>query len=65
MRATPSNEISTLSITPGRSLLFKDQHYFLITTAVSMIRKGRVPWVAKGDAVGQARFISKLFGLAT
>ena len=32
--------------------------------AVSMIRKGRVRWVAKGDAVGQARFISKLFGLA-
>jgi transposase, IS6 family len=32
--------------------------------AVSMIRKGRARWVAKGDAVGQARFINKLFGLA-
>ena len=32
--------------------------------AVSMIRKGRARWVARGDAVGQARFISKLFGLA-
>ena len=32
--------------------------------AVSMIRKGRARRVAKGDAVAQARFISKLFGLA-
>ena len=32
--------------------------------AVNMTRKGRVRWVAKGDAVGQARFISKLFGVA-
>ena len=32
--------------------------------AVSMVRKGRARWVVKGDAVGQARFISKLFGLA-
>ena len=32
--------------------------------AVSMIRKGRARWVAKGDAVAQARFISRLFGLA-
>ena len=32
--------------------------------AMCMIRKGRLRWVAKGDAIGQARFISKLFGLA-
>jgi IS6 family transposase len=32
--------------------------------AVNMIRKGRVRWLAKGDAVGQAIFISLLFGLA-
>ena len=32
--------------------------------AVNMIRKGRVRWLAKGDAVGQAIFISVLFGLA-
>ena len=32
--------------------------------AVSMIRKGRARRVAKGDAVAQARFIGKLFGLA-
>jgi hypothetical protein len=32
--------------------------------AVAMIRKGRVRWLAKGDAVGQARFIAELFGLA-
>ena len=32
---------------------------------VNMIRKGRVRWLAKGDAVGQAHFISELFGLAT
>jgi hypothetical protein len=29
-----------------------------------MIRKGRVKWFAKGDAVGQALFIDVLFGLA-
>jgi transposase, IS6 family len=32
--------------------------------AVNMIRKGRVRWLAKGDAVGQALFINQLFGLA-
>jgi len=32
--------------------------------AVNMIRKRRVRWLAKGDAVGQAIFISVLFGLA-
>lgn len=32
--------------------------------AVHMIRKGRARWVAKGNAVAQARFIAKLFGLA-
>jgi hypothetical protein len=31
---------------------------------VNMIRKGRVRWLAKGDAIGQARFIGELFGLA-
>ncbi len=30
---------------------------------VNMIRKGRVRWLAKGDAVGQAHFICQLFGL--
>jgi IS6 family transposase len=32
--------------------------------AVNMIRKGRVRWLDKGDAVGQALFISELFGIA-
>jgi transposase-like protein len=32
---------------------------------VHMIRKGRVRWLAKDDALGQALFISQLFGLAT
>jgi transposase-like protein len=32
---------------------------------VHMIRKGRVRWLAKGDAVGQGLFIAWLFGLAT
>jgi transposase-like protein len=32
---------------------------------VQMIRKGRVRWLAKSDVVGQALFISGLFGLAT
>jgi transposase, IS6 family len=31
---------------------------------VNMIRKGRVKWLPKEDAVGQAIFISALFGLA-
>ena len=31
---------------------------------VDMIRKGRVRWLAKGDAIGQAQFIGELFGLA-
>ena len=32
--------------------------------AVNMIRKGRVRWLAKDDAVGQALFITELFGTA-
>ena len=32
--------------------------------AVHMIRKGRVRWLAKDDAVGQALFITQLFGIA-
>jgi hypothetical protein len=32
--------------------------------AVHMIRKGRVRWVAKGDAIAQAHFIAELFGIA-
>jgi transposase-like protein len=31
---------------------------------VAMIRKRRVRWLAKGDAVGQAHFIAELFGIA-
>ncbi len=29
--------------------------------AMDMVRKGRVRWIAKGDPVGQAKFINKLF----
>ena len=32
--------------------------------AVSLRGQGRVRWVGKGDAVGQAGFIGKLFGVA-
>jgi len=32
--------------------------------AVHMIRKSRVRWVAKGDAIAAARFIAELFGIA-
>ena len=32
--------------------------------AMHMINKGRVRWLAKGDTVGQAHFISELFGIA-
>ena len=35
-----------------------------VIEAVSMIRKGRVKWLSKGDAVGQAFFIDALFELA-
>ena len=31
--------------------------------AVNMIRKGRVKWLTKGDAVGQSIFIGALFGI--
>ena len=31
---------------------------------MNMIRKGRVRWLDKADAVGQALFIGALFGLA-
>jgi IS6 family transposase len=31
--------------------------------AVNMIRKGRVRWVAKQDAIAQAAFIAELFGI--
>jgi hypothetical protein len=29
-----------------------------------MIRKGQVRWVAKGDVVGQVRFINQTLGIA-
>jgi transposase, IS6 family len=32
--------------------------------AVHMIRKGRVRWVAKKDAIAQTTFIAELFGIA-
>jgi transposase-like protein len=32
--------------------------------AMDMIRKGRARRVAKGDAMGQVKFIEKLFGIA-
>jgi transposase-like protein len=32
--------------------------------AMNMIRKGQVRWLAKGDVVGQVRFIERAFGIA-
>ena len=32
--------------------------------AMNTIRKGQVLWLAKGDVVGQAKFIQRLFGIA-
>jgi transposase-like protein len=32
--------------------------------AVNMIRKGRVRWVTKQDAIAAADFINELFGIA-
>jgi transposase, IS6 family len=33
--------------------------------AMNMIRKGQVRWLAKGDVVGQVRFVERTFGIAT
>jgi hypothetical protein len=30
---------------------------------MEMVRKGRVRWVPKDDAVSQSKFINKLFGV--
>ena len=32
--------------------------------AMNMIRKGQVRWLAKGDVIGQVRFIERAFGIA-
>ena len=32
--------------------------------AMHMIHKGQIRWRAKGDTVGQVRFVNQLFGLA-
>ena len=32
--------------------------------AMHMIRKGQVRWLAKGDVVGQVRFINQTLGIA-
>jgi IS6 family transposase len=32
--------------------------------AMHMIRKGQVRWLAKGDIVGQVRFVHRIFGIA-
>jgi transposase, IS6 family len=32
--------------------------------SMSMIRKGQVRWLAKGDIVGQLSFVQRLFGIA-
>lgn len=32
--------------------------------AMNMIRKGQVRWLAKGDVIGQVRFIEQTFGIA-
>jgi hypothetical protein len=29
-----------------------------------MIRKGQIRWLAKGDVVGQIRFIHQVYGIA-
>ena len=36
----------------------------VIIETMSMIRKGRIRWVAKGDVVAEARFIAMLFAIA-
>jgi transposase, IS6 family len=32
--------------------------------AMNMLRKGQARWLAKGDVVGQAKFVQRLFGVA-
>jgi len=38
--------------------------YASVGSNVNMIRKGRVKWLAKEDAIGQSIFINAIFGLA-
>ena len=33
--------------------------------AMNMIRKGQIPWLAKGDITGQVHYIEQIFGIAT
>jgi len=33
--------------------------------AMNMIRKGQVRWLAKGDVVGQVRFIERALGITS
>jgi hypothetical protein len=73
MSATPSQMIGSLS--PARLAFSKRDglarpHYLNICTGVGdsgagvyMIRKGRVRSLAKDDALGQALFITDLFGI--
>jgi transposase, IS6 family len=42
----------------------EQDHRTIKKRVLRMIRKGRVRWLAKGNAVGQADFIAGLFGLA-
>jgi IS6 family transposase len=32
--------------------------------AMEMVKKGQAKWVAKGNVVGQVKFINSLFGIA-
>ena len=32
--------------------------------AMNIIRKGQIRWLAKGDTVGQIRFVQRMFGIA-
>jgi transposase, IS6 family len=44
--------------------VIEQDHRTIKKRVLRMIRKGRVRWLAKGNAVGQADFIAGLFGLA-
>ena len=50
------------------SLWFRSVHGGIRTIAgyeaMNMIRKGQVRWLAKGNVVGQIRFIQEAFGIA-
>jgi hypothetical protein len=60
----PPNRKETDLASEGLRLLSKSWRTLEGIETMSMIRKGRVKWVAKGDVLVQVRFIDNLFEIA-